>query len=158
MSSTTERGRGQALAVFALSLTAVLLAAALAFDVGSVLLERRDEQNAADAAAMSGARYVLDDQSMARTVARDLATANGFTHGVDWQSVEVNIPPTTGPWKGFRNSVEVIIANNRPSIFAGVAGILDWQVSARAVAAQLDGVGGPWAFMVTMMETWGSNR
>jgi hypothetical protein len=135
------------LAIFALSLTAVLMAAALAFDVGDVLLERRDEQNAADAAAMAGARYVIDNEPTALVAARDIATKNGFTHGDTWQSVEVNIPPKSGPWKGFDNSIEVVIANTRPSIFAGVAGILNWQVSARAVAAQLDGVGGPWAFM-----------
>jgi uncharacterized membrane protein len=36
----------------------LLIVAALAFDVGSMYLERRDQQNAADAAALAGARYV----------------------------------------------------------------------------------------------------
>ena len=65
MSSTTDHSRGQALAVFTLSLTAIVLAAALAFDVGQVLLERRDQQNAADAAAMAGARYILSSDTQA---------------------------------------------------------------------------------------------
>lgn len=145
MSSTTERQRGQALAIFALSFSVVLMAAALAFDVGSVLLERRDEQNAADAAAMAGARYVIDDRSRASQAARDIAQANGFA--APDQVVVVNIPPREGHFAGFRDAVEVKIADTRPSIFAGIAGILDWPVSARAVAAQLNGVGGPWAFL-----------
>ena len=73
------RARGQALAVFALSLTALMLAAALAYDVGAMLLERRDQQNAADAAALAGVRYVLENETKARAAAIDVATANGFT-------------------------------------------------------------------------------
>ena len=45
--------------LFAGGLVALLLMAALAFDVGMMLVERRDQQNAADAAALAGARYVL---------------------------------------------------------------------------------------------------
>ncbi len=61
MSSTTERSeeRGQILVLFAVALAVLFLAAALAFDIGMVVLERRDQQNAADAAALAGARYVL---------------------------------------------------------------------------------------------------
>jgi uncharacterized membrane protein len=44
-----------------------LVIAALAFDVGMMLVERRDEQDAADAAALAGARYVLTDQAAAQT-------------------------------------------------------------------------------------------
>jgi hypothetical protein len=147
LSSTTDRQRGQALAVFALSLTAVLLAAALAFDAGDMLLERRGEQNAADAAAMAGARYILASDSQSITAATAIATLNGYTNGVDAQTVQVNIPPTEGQWTGFRNAIEVRVGNARPSIFGGVMGVMNWPVSARAVAAQFDGVGGPWAFM-----------
>ena len=58
MSSTTSRPqeRGQVLVLFAGGLVALLIVAALAFDVGMMLVERRDEQNAADAAALAGAR------------------------------------------------------------------------------------------------------
>lgn len=148
MSSTTDHSRGQALAVFTLSLTAIVLAAALAFDVGQVLLERRDQQNAADAAAMAGARYILSSDTQAEQTARDLATDNGFTHGDASQAVYVNIPPTDpGPWVNFEGALEVKICNTRPSFFASLAGIVDWDVCARAVAAQIDGVGGPFAIL-----------
>jgi hypothetical protein len=147
LSSTTDHDRGQALVVFVLSLTTVLLAAALAFDAGDMLVERRTEQNAADAAAMAGARYILDSETQATTAARNLATKNGFTDGLASQWVEVNIPPTEGQWAGFRNAIEVRIGNTRPSLFGGIMGVAGWPVSARAVAAQFDGVGGPWAFL-----------
>ena len=51
---------------FAGSVLVLLTVAALAFDVGMMLLERRDEQNAADAAALAGARYVFEPDCIAR--------------------------------------------------------------------------------------------
>jgi uncharacterized membrane protein len=80
LSSTTERG--QALAIFTLSLTTLILVAALAFDGGAMMLERRDQQTAADAAAIAGARYVLSDKTKAIAEARNVATANSFPDGV----------------------------------------------------------------------------
>ena len=47
--------------------------AALAFDVGMMLVERRDQQNAADAAALAGARFVLDRLRPTREDARPSA-------------------------------------------------------------------------------------
>ena len=47
------------LAIFALSLVTIVIVAALAFDTGMMLLEKRDQQNAADAAALAGARYLV---------------------------------------------------------------------------------------------------
>ena len=95
MSSTTERERGQVLAIFAISLVALLGAGALAFDGGMMILERRDQQNAADAAAMAGARYVTTDHAKARTVAASVASDNGFTDGSGMQVVNVNVPPAS---------------------------------------------------------------
>lgn len=139
--------RGQALAIFALSLTVVLLAAALAFDAGLIILERRDQQNAADAAAMAGARHITSNQSLARSSAADIATANGFTTGVDSQVVNVHIPPVSGQFTSWPNAIQVEILNTRPSLFAGIMGIANWPVSARAVAASFAGAGGPFAIL-----------
>ena len=68
MSSTTDarRERGQILVLFAGAIVVLLIVAALAFDVGMILVERRDQQNAADAAALAGARYVLTDDRRGR--------------------------------------------------------------------------------------------
>lgn len=138
------------LAIFVLSLSVVLLAAALAFDTGSILLARRDQQNAADAAAMGGARYIVDNETLAISSARQIADFNGFTQGggsASTQWVDVNVPPREGQFAGFDNAIEVKIGDTRPSIFASIASIFGWEVSARAVAAQLDGVTAPWSIL-----------
>jgi hypothetical protein len=147
LSSTTERQRGQVLAIFALSLVAVLGAGALAFDGGLMVLERRDQQNAADAAAMAGARYVTTNHTTARSVAANVASANGFTHGSGSQVVNIEVPPTTGQFATWPNAIQVRIENTRPSIFGAVLGFLNWPVSAQATAASLDGVGGPFSIL-----------
>jgi Flp pilus assembly protein TadG len=68
LSSTTDRARerGQVLVLFAGGLVALLIVAALAFDVGMMLVERRDQQNAADAAALAG---VTGGASASRVIA-----------------------------------------------------------------------------------------
>jgi hypothetical protein len=115
------------LVVFALIMTGLMLAGAMAFDVGLVMLERRDQQNAADAAALAGARE-LPDAGTARTKARSIATANGFTQAVDSASVSVGA-----------TSTRVIVTISRPvaSYFANLLGIANFQVSSTAVAISL---------------------
>ena len=139
--------RGQAVAIFAISLTAVLGAAALAFDGGMLILERRDQQNAADAAAMAGARYVVADKTEARRVAAAIAADNGFADGAGTQVVNVNVPPASGQFATWPNAIQVEIASTRPSVFAAVMGFLNWDVSADATAASLEGVGGPFSIL-----------
>jgi hypothetical protein len=134
--------RGQALALFSICLTTLMLAVALAFDAGAMMLERRDQQNAADAAAIAAARYVGTDPDKAVDVAIAVAAANGFVDGVDSQSVDVHIPPTTGPFAGENHHVEVEIGSDRPSLFAGIVGVASWPVATRAVATNGDAIDG----------------
>ena len=136
MSSTTDRSaeRGQVLVLFAGGLLALLIVAALAFDVGMMLVERRDQQNAADAAALAGARYVLDSATDARTAARQIALANGFDDADPNETVTIHIPAIHGRFAGFPGFIEVQIEANRPSIFGGVVGRANWPVGAYAVA------------------------
>ena len=145
MSSTTERG--QALAIFTLSLTTLIIVAALAFDGGAMMLERRDQQTAADAAAVAGARYVLSNRSQAIAAARNVASANDFTDGVNNQSVRANIPPASGAHAGDTAYIEVLIGSTRPSIFAGILGVASWPVAARAVATDIVGSGGSFSVL-----------
>jgi hypothetical protein len=145
--STTNLQRGQSLAIFSIALSAVIMVAALAFDGGMMMLERRDQQNAADAAAIAAARFVRDDSTKATAAAINIAGANGFTNGINAQSVKVNIPPTDGPNKGRYDYVEVEIASTRPSIFAGIMNVASWPVSARAVATDLDISGGEFSIL-----------
>ncbi|CAN5736965.1 hypothetical protein BH23CHL8_BH23CHL8_31820 [soil metagenome] len=122
------------MALFAISLSALLAGAALAFDAGAMMLERRDQQNAADSAAIAAARYLRTKPGKAVTTAVAVAAANGFTNGVDTEMVRVSIPPTSGPYQGKAHHIEVTISSSRPSIFAGIMGVAAWPVSVRAVA------------------------
>src|SRR3954471_15800974 len=66
LSSTTDfRERGQVLVLFAGAALTLFVVAALAFDTGMILVQRRDEQNAADAAALAGARYLPGNEASA---------------------------------------------------------------------------------------------
>jgi hypothetical protein len=160
LSSTTEtpRDRGQILVIFGLSLFTIIVVAALAFDTGLMLLERRDEQNASDAASLAAARHLPEDPNCisspslancprAHAAALALGTANGYTDGVDSEDVFVHIPPQSGLFQGQPGFVEVIIQSNRPSIFGGIIGTFGWEVSARAVAANQPGLDLPFSML-----------
>ncbi len=136
MSSTTsrERERGQVLVLFAGGLVALLLVAALAFDVGMMLVERRDQQNAADAAALAGARYVLVNEADAEDAARRLARENGFDDADPNEVVNVYIPAIHGRYAGLPGFIEVQIESTRPSIFGRVIGRASWPIGALGVA------------------------
>lgn len=141
MSSTTSRPRtgrsgerGQVLVLFAGALVALLLVAALAFDVGSMLVQRRDEQNAADAAALAGARFVLSDPGAAVAAAHEIARINGYEDSDPNEYVTVHIPAIHGRYVGFPGFIEVEVGSTRPSIFAGVIGRSTWPTGAMAVA------------------------
>ncbi len=136
MSSTTSRPRerGQILVLFAGGLVLLLLVAALAFDVGMMLVERRDQQNAADAAALAGARYVLVNEADARDAARRLAIENGFDDADPSEIVNIYIPAIHGRYAGLPGFVEVQIEATRPSIFGGIIGRANWPIGALAVA------------------------
>jgi putative Flp pilus-assembly TadE/G-like protein len=153
LSSTTKRAeeRGQVLVLFAASLAVLFLIAALAFDVGMVLLERRDQQNAADAAALAGARYVLTSPNFnascasaggnaAATAACEVVLANDFDNATANEDVFVHIPPLDGEFAGFPGFVQVQIAATRAPIFAGIMGQTDWSIGSMAVAANQPGV------------------
>ena len=136
MSSTTDPGRerGQILVLFAGAVVVLLIVAALAFDVGMILVERRDQQNAADAAALAGARYVLTDPVAAEDAARRLGRENGFDDADASEVVNVYIPAIHGRFAGFPGFIEVQIESTRPSIFGGIIGRATWPIGAFAVA------------------------
>ena len=129
----------------------MFLIAALAFDVGMVLLERRDQQNAADAAALAGARYVLTSPNFnascasaggnaAATAACEVVLENDFDNATANEDVFVHIPPLDGEFAGFPGFVQVQIAATRAPIFAGIMGQSEWSVGSMAVAANQPGV------------------
>lgn len=141
MSSTTsaQSERGQILVIFAASLLVIFGIAALVFDGGLMLLEKRDQQNAADAAAIAGARFLPGDRASARAQAEAIATENGFTDGVGNQSVTVTFPSS--------GRIAVDIDNTRDSFFAGIWGIVEHDVGSRAVAVNESRPLGPFGIL-----------
>jgi hypothetical protein len=149
LSSTTDprSEHGQILIIFAFSLLVIFGVAALVFDGGSMLLEKRAQQNAGDAAALAGARFLPGNSTAARTAAVQVATANGFTDGVNGQTVEVHIPPISGANVGRPGFIQVVIDAEKPSFFAGIWGIISHDVGSRSVAANQSGVLGPFGML-----------
>jgi hypothetical protein len=149
LSSTTERSgeRGQVLVLFAGGLAALLIVAALAFDVGMMLVERRDEQNAADAAALAGARYVLTSEPNAEIAARRLARDNGFDDADPDEVVNVFIPAIHGRYAGLPGFIEVQVQATRASIFGGIIGQATWPVGAFAVATNSQNLTFPFSML-----------
>jgi hypothetical protein len=154
LSSTTERRarredeKGQILVLVAGGLVALLIVAALAFDAGMMLVERRDEQNAADAAALAGARYVLTDETAARNAARQIALDNGYDDTDASEVVNIYIPPIHGnPVYRTSGFIEVQIESTRPSIFGGIIGQAAWPVGAYAIATNAQNLAFPFSML-----------
>ena len=126
--------RGQMLMLTALLLPVLLGFAGLAIDFGIAAGGRRGAQNAADAAALAGAGILHDGSSVsaARTAALAWAQKNGYG-GAD---VTVNIPPQSGPHTGDSSYVEVLIREQRPTVFMRILQVDSVAISARAVARQ----------------------
>jgi hypothetical protein len=125
--------------MFAIAAMALMGAAALAFDSGIVLLERRAQQNAADAAALAGARYLPANSAVAYNQAIAVAGANGYTDGAGRVSVTVTFPT--------EHRIRVRIQNGSPSLFAGVLGIGELEVGSNAVATNESRPSGPFAML-----------
>ncbi|HEX2575334.1 MAG TPA: pilus assembly protein TadG-related protein [Aquihabitans sp.] len=84
---------GYILVTFALLLVPLLLMVGLAVDVGSWYNRASDLQKASDAAALAGVVW-LPDTASARTAALAAAERNGFKHGVDGVTVQVEAVPS----------------------------------------------------------------
>jgi hypothetical protein len=77
--TSADRGeRGQVLVMFAFGIIIFLLFVMMVVDVGFVALEKRNTQNALDAAALAGAQELPDDPVLAEQLARDYAQKNGL--------------------------------------------------------------------------------
>lgn len=83
--------RGFSIALAALLLVPLMLMAGLAIDLGAWYLEASDIQEAADAASLAGVAALPQGNAAATARAREVATQNGFTHGVDDVEVYVDI-------------------------------------------------------------------
>ena len=112
--------RGQVLPLIAVCLAVLMLFAGLVVDVGYWSYQQRQQQNAADAAALGGAQALLaagcTDVSAAQTAGQHDAQANGYTNGSGGVAVTIDSPSTVGPYAGQSCSVSAVIKNNSQSL------------------------------------------
>src|ERR1700678_2182197 len=96
--------RGQVLPLVAICLAVMMLFAGLAVDAGYWSYQQRQQQNAADAAALGGAQALLangcNNQTAANTAGQFDAASNGYTNGSGGGTVTVSNPSVVGPYGG----------------------------------------------------------
>ena len=114
--------RGQALIVVALVMVVLIGMAGLVIDGGRAFLDRRNAQNAADAAALAGAyvRIKGNGDWVAASVAS--AAENGYDNDGVTNVVAVYSPPSDGPYVGNLEYMQVIITSHINTYFAKVIG------------------------------------
>jgi Flp pilus assembly protein TadG len=120
---------GQIVVLFVLALIGIIGVVGLAIDGGGAYAQRRDQQTAADLAALAGANdYLLNnspDQAISR--ARAVSATNDYTNGAG-STVGVGIDTSNGV------EVQVNIASSHPNSFLGALGMQRWDVSTTATA------------------------
>jgi Flp pilus assembly protein TadG len=149
--------RGQILVVFVLAMIAVIGLVGLAIDGGGAYAQRRDQQTAADLAALAGANdYLLSNNaSQATARARAIATTNDFANSGS-TSVDVAIDTSNGV------ELQVTIASPHQNSFLGALGMPSWDVTTSATA--LSGFpdtaagAGPFIFSISAFDDDGSPR
>ncbi len=132
--SANQTERGQILILFVLGLAVLLGFVAMTVDVGLAFMERRSLQNAVDAAALAAAQDFVNGESEATATATaiDYLQRHGFAAPVD--TVEVNIPPSSGQYAGQSGYVEVKASSEAPAAFVLLFLDAPYTLSARSVA------------------------
>jgi Flp pilus assembly protein TadG len=130
-SAQRESERGQLLVIFALAMVAIIGMVGLIIDGGDTSLQRRDQQNVADAAAMA-AGYALVNGMDVDAAAQSVAAANGYVNGSDSTTVTVaNLP----------DRITVSVSRPHRNYFSGLLGFASWDVSTTAsVVAGIPGI------------------
>ncbi len=123
----SRRGeRGQVLVLFTIAAVAIIAMVGLVIDGGWTFVQRRDEQNVADAAAMAGGYAYINsnyDAATAIAAAKNNAAANGYQDGVNGVQVDVTV-----------SGANIVVSVTKPhqNFFAGIVGFSRWDVSTTA--------------------------
>jgi len=142
--------RGQVLIITAFAMIVLVAIAAIVVDLGFSWMLHRQEQNAADPAALAAAKYVpAKDMAKMEAEACFYAQTNGFfvsdpgcAAALASGNLDVNSPPSSamaGQYRGHTGYVEVIINATHPSFFGQVFGKPFASVKSEAVAALTSG-------------------
>jgi len=135
--------RGQTLVLVAITLLVLVLVTGLAVDGGECYAARRRMQNAADAAALAGARAMCFDGAGPLSI-RDIASSYARQNGADAdaEAVVVKILDGDGNETEDGNIIYVRAGHTVETRFARAAGIGQITVSAEAAAACGESGGG----------------
>lgn len=119
--------------IFALASLVLVGFVALSIDTGFLMAERRQAQNAADAAALAAAKSIQDSMTSGQVSAAavEYATLNA---GVNPANVTVEWPPRDGDYQGDDQYVQVEVRKDVDRFFIGAVYSGPWEVSASAVA------------------------
>jgi Flp pilus assembly protein TadG len=138
-----DRQGGQAIVLFALSLVGLLAMSGLVLDGGGAYAQRRGGQDASDLAAVAGATAYANSfaaggtefeaSTNAQTVARQIATANGYTTDAA-EGVAVDVTISAAP---LTDATLVTVSITKPHLnaFATVIGQPVWDVTTEATAS-----------------------
>jgi Flp pilus assembly protein TadG len=129
-----EGERGQILVLFTIAIVVIIGMLGLVLDGGSAFAQRRDEQNAADLAAVAGADAYLtstgDKVAAARDAATLVAARNGYVPNAGTGvavDINVGVEPTGA-------TVRVTVTKPHANNFSTILGMPTWGVSAKAAA------------------------
>ena len=145
--SCTHRQRGQAIPLFALSLVGLLLAAGLVVDVGYAFAQQRTAQNAADFAALAGARvlgeYYTGQPTGAGTDANVAAAVGDALSANRAQLLSAQYVDPTGKSLGSVGNASIpsgavgVVVNAKTAwhpFLVGIIGVTSWTAGADATA------------------------
>ena len=130
--------RGNVLVLLAVLLPVLIGIVGLVIDGGMMMDHRRDLQHATDAGATTAATELrlANGSAAARAAAIDAVMVANEESDAD---VTVHIPPTTGPFAGNSDYVEVVAESiHRTRFMPILGGALDRTLQARSVAGVRD--------------------
>jgi hypothetical protein len=117
-----NKPRGQALIIIALALAGLAGIVGLVVDGGNAFLDRRNAQNAADAAALAAAlARIRGGQDMVSTAFAS-AAQNGYNNDGITNIVELFSPPKDGPHSDNVEYIQIIITSHVDTYFARIVG------------------------------------
>ncbi len=127
---------GGVLIYIAFMMPVILGVAGLAVDASLWYGHKRDLQATADVAALTAALEMtrIDDETLAKTAAKADAITNGFDESKG-DTLEINTPPTSGPFAGQNGIFEAIVTRPVPTFLARLVYPDQVIVAARAVAS-----------------------
>jgi len=139
--------RGQVLLIVALGMIVLLGIGALVVDLGLSWMLRRQEQNAADPAAIATAQYIgdggiADMEEIACFYVQEngfFADDSGCAAALASGQLDVNYPPSgphAGNFAGRPEMVQVVVQSDHPSFFGRIFGDDTATVTTGAVAAR----------------------